>query len=373
MKIINLVLNNFTNDSRVLKTTKSLQKLDHEVLVVALHEEGLDEFEAIKGVDVHRIKLTSRGWSKNKFIQAVKLTEFIVRFVSNYREYEVIHCNDLDGLLVGVLCKFTRWKIKLVYDSHEFAINDVPYQSAHSIKIKYYLEKSLIRFADQVICVSDSIANEYAKLYEINKPHLVLNCPNYTEQPKYNIFRESLGIREDQKIFLYQGGLNKGRGIELLLEAFEGLENDNNVLVCMGYGILEGKIQQKSLSSKNIFFHKAVTPSILLNYTSSADYGISFIEDSCLSYRYCLPNKLFEYMMAGLPILTSNLPEMKHLVENESVGIVAKENIVESFKDAIENSLKQKYAVIRANVYTARKKYCWEEQEKVLFKVYENI
>lgn len=373
MKIINLVLNNFTNDSRVLKTATSLRKLNHEVLVVALHEEGLDEFETIKDVDVHRIKLTSRGWSKNKLIQLVKLTEFIVRFVSNYREYEVLHCNDLDGLLVGVLCKFTRWKIKLVYDSHEFAINDVPYQSPHSIKIKYYLEKSLIRFADQVICVSDSIANEYSKLYKIPKPHVVLNCPNYTEQPKHNIFRENLGIREDQKIFLYQGGLNKGRGIELLLEAFEDLENDDNILICMGYGILESKIQQKSLSSSNVFFHKAVSPSILLNYTSSADYGILFYEDSCLNHRYCSPNKIFEYLMAGLPVLTSNLLEMKRLVENEGVGIVAKENTVESFKDAVEISLKQKYAVIRANVYASRKKYCWEEQEKVLFKVYENI
>lgn len=214
MKIISLVLNNFTNDSRVLKTTKSLQEIGHEVLVVAVHQEGSDEFATIKDVDIHRIKLTSRGWSKNKLIQAVKLTEFIVRFVSNYRECEVLHCNDLDGLLVGVLCKLTRWKVKLVYDSYEFAINDVPYQSAHSIKIKYYLEKSLIRFADQVICVSESIANEYAKLYKISKPHLVLSCPNYTEQPKHNIFRESLGIREDQKIFLYQGGLNMGRGID---------------------------------------------------------------------------------------------------------------------------------------------------------------
>ena len=158
-----------------------------------------------------------------------------------------------------------------------------------------------------------------------------------------------------------------------MLEAFEGLENENDVLVCMGYGILEGRIQQKSLSSKNIFFHQAVSPSILLNYTSSADYGILFYEDSCLNHRYCSPNKIFEYLMAGLPVLTSNLLEMKRLVENESVGIVAKENTVESFKDAIENSLKQKYAVIRANVYAARKKYCWEEQEKVLFKVYENI
>lgn len=78
-------------------------------------------------------------------------------------------------------------------------------------------------------------------------------------------------------------------------------------------------------------------------------------------------------MIVGLPVLTSNLLEMKRLVENKSVGIVTKENTVESFKDAIENSLKQKYAEITVNVYTARKKYCWEEQENFLFKVYGNI
>ncbi|MBF4328677.1 glycosyltransferase, partial [Vibrio anguillarum] len=116
---------------------------------------------------------------------------------------------------------------------------------------------------------------------------------------------------------------------------------DRNVLVCMGYGPLEALIQEKAHQQSTIFFHPAVTPDVLLNYTSSADYGVSFIEDSCLSYRYCLPNKMFEYLMAGLPVLTSNLFEMKRLVEIEGVGIVAEENTVEGFRKAIELSLNQ--------------------------------
>ena len=274
---------------------------------------------------------------------------------------------------MGCLTKLTSPKVKINYDSHEYAINDIPNQSSLSIKLKYFLEKTLIRFADEVIVVSNSIANEYVRLYNIPKPHLVLNCPAYKEQVKKNFFRENLLIRDDQKIFLYQGGLSKGRGIELLLNAFSELDSDKNVLVCMGYGPLESLIKEKSDESKTIFFHPAVKTDVLLNYTSSADYGVLFYEDTCLNHRYCSPNKMFEYLMAGLPVLTSNLYEMERLVESEGVGIVASENTVEGFKQAVADSLKQDYVQIQQNVFEARKKYCWEEQEKVLNEVYSDI
>ncbi|MFL1455729.1 glycosyltransferase [Marinobacter sp. GN3S48] len=370
MKIVNLVLNNFLNDSRVLKTSRSLVRLGHDVKVVALHEADLPVHEELDTVKVHRIPLTTRNWSKRKLVQVVKLIEFIVRFTLKYRKVDVLHCNDLNALLVGCLCKATRPSVNIVYDSHEYAINDVPYQPSSTIKVKYWLERFLIRYANQVITVSDSIANEYARLYKIKKPHLLLNCPIYKEQRSGNLFRENLGIRTDQTIFLYQGGLSKGRGIELLLEAFSGLESDQNVLVCMGYGPLEQLIRQTAERNSSIYFHSAVTPDVLLNYTSSADYGISFIEDSCLSYRYCLPNKMFEYLMAGLPVLTSNLYEMKRLVEVEGVGIVAEDNTVEGFRMAVSDSLAQDYAATQKNVFVCRKKYCWEVQEKVLNEVY---
>lgn len=373
MKVVNLVLNNFLNDSRVLKTSRSLAMLGYHVEVVALHEAGLPVHQEIDDVTVHRIPLNTRSWPKYKLVQIFKLIEFIVRFTLNYRNVDVLHCNDMGGLIVGCFCKMTRPSIRIVYDSHEYAINDVPNQSVSSIRVKYWLERFFIRYADQVITVSDSIANEYARLYAISKPWLVLNCPVFKKQYPQNLFREKLGIRADQTIFLYQGGLAKGRGIEMIVEAFSGLESDQNVLVCMGYGPLEKMIYRKAKGSNTIFFHPAVTPDVLLGYTSSADYGILFYEDTCLNHRYCSPNKIFEYLMAGLPVLISNLYEMKRLVQVEGVGICTEDNTIEDFRKAVSNSLAQDYAAIQTNVFEARKKYCWEEQEKVLKEIYDAL
>lgn len=368
-KVANIVLNDFTNDSRVYKVSKSLTQLGFETTVVAMYNDGLIEEESMDGFAVNRIKLRSRPWSKSKPVQIIKYLEFLFRAASRFRKADIIHCNDLNSLPVGLLIKlFGRGK-KIVYDCHEYETEANGLKGAEKTA-KRWLERKLIRYTDTVITVSNSIANEYARLYNIPKPHLVLNCPAYKEQSKQNLFRESLGIRADQTIFLYQGRLSKGRGIELLLEAFSDLDTDKNVLVCMGYGSLEDLIQEKTQKQKTIFFHPAVTLDILLDYTSSADYGASFSEDSCLSHRYCLPNKMFEYLMAGLPVLTSNLFEMKRLVETENVGVVAKENTAHSFKVAIEASLNQDYDVIRENVFSVRKKYCWEEQEKVLKEIY---
>ncbi|MEI8605382.1 glycosyltransferase [Pseudoalteromonas sp. B160] len=212
------------------------------------------------------------------------------------------------------------------------------------------MEKLLIGFADKVITVSDSIAEEYVRLYNIEKPHLVLNCPAYIDVSKNNLFRDNFAIHAEQKIFLYQGALNKGRGIEILLEAFKKLNDSTKVLVIMGYGELEKIVKLEADNSQNIFFQPAVKPEVVLNYTSSADFGVSFIEDSCLSYRYCLPNKMFEYTMAGLPVLVSNLVEMKKFVEEHSVGVVSDENTVNGFYDAFSKIEEFDYESLKSNL-----------------------
>lgn len=367
--IVNIVLNDFVNDSRVLKVSTTLVDMSYAVTVVAMHNEGLQERESFNSVKVDRIKLTTRPWPRSKAIQLFKYLEFLIRAVWRYHRADVVHCNDLSALPIGVIIKILGKNVKVVYDCHEY---ETELDSLKGIekKAKKVLERCLIPFADQVITVSDSIASEYARLYDVVKPHLVLNCPVYLEQPKKNLFRESMGIRSDQRIFLYQGGLSKGRGIELLLEAFSGLKSDKNVLVCMGYGPLEYQIKEKALVNNTIYFHPAVKPDVLLNYTSSADFGILFYEDTCLNHRYCSPNKIFEYLMAGLPVLASNLFEMKRLITEENVGIVAEENTIKGFRSAIQASLQQDYSIIQNNVFRTRKKYCWEEQEKVLKEVY---
>jgi glycosyltransferase involved in cell wall biosynthesis len=112
-------------------------------------------------------------------------------------------------------------------------------------------------------------------------------------------------------IFLYQGGLGKGRGIEILLSAFVKNSNLTQAIIFMGYGPLEKEITLLAEEHENVFFHHAVSQSDLLSFTSSADVGVLFYENNCLNHYYCSPNKMFEYLMAGIPVITSNLFEIK--------------------------------------------------------------
>jgi glycosyltransferase involved in cell wall biosynthesis len=201
--VVSIVLNNFKNDSRVLKENSTLQKAGYRVQVVALHEEPLKEREDVQSIPVHRVKLRSRNWSKNKFIQLLKYFEFIYRVVKEYKNSNIIHCNDLNTLPIGVIVKkFFNKNTKIIYDAHEYEINDTPNENRYKIKIKYFLERFLIKYADKVITVSDSIANAYVALYNIEKPTLVLNTPFYKNIEKKDIFRETLGIKKEQIIFL---------------------------------------------------------------------------------------------------------------------------------------------------------------------------
>ena len=373
-KVTSIVLNNFKNDSRVLKENISLQKAGYDVKVVALHEESLKEYDKVQNIQVHRVKLKSRGWSKHKLVQLLKYFEFIYKVVKQYKNSSIIHCNDLNTLPIGVIIKkFFNKDAKIVYDAHEYEINDVPKQSQRSIKIKYYVEKFFIKYADKVITVSNAIADEYVKLYNIEKPALVLNTPPYKEIKKKNIFRETFGIQENQTIFLYQGGLSHGRGIEILLETFKTIDDENAVIVFMGYGSLENMIKKTSKEYKNIYLHQAVSPNVLLDYTSSADFGISTIEDSCLSYRYCLPNKLFEYLMAEIPVIVSNLYEMRRLVKINRIGIVAEENTPQGLKKAIKEAVKLDKEELKTNIQKVKTIYNWEEQEKILLDTYKGL
>jgi glycosyltransferase involved in cell wall biosynthesis len=370
-QVVLVVLNSFKNDSRVLKESITLQKNGYKVTVVALHEEFLQEFETIQNISVHRIKLKSKNWSKNKIIQLVKYLEFIYRVVKLYKASEIFHCNDLNTLPIGVIIKKLFNKdAKIVYDAHEYEINDLPNESHTRIKLKYFLEKFLIKYADKVICVSNAIANEYVRLYNIQKPALVLNTPLYHMTMKKDFFREIFDISKEQVIFLYQGSLSSGRGIEILLKTFQQMNDHKSVIVFMGYGVLEQKIKKISVKYENIYFHPAVSPNYLLDYTSSADFGISLIEDSCLSYRYCLPNKMFEYLMVGLPIIVTDLPEMSKIVKNYQVGVVTKELSPKGLNDAIIKAIKLNKNSVKNNIKKIKQIYNWQEQEKILLAVY---
>jgi glycosyltransferase involved in cell wall biosynthesis len=193
------------------------------------------------------------------------------------------------------------------------------------------------------------------------------------DSKKNNHFRENLGIKDNSIIVLYQGGLSKGRGVDLLLECFKKRDDDKVVIVFMGYGQLEEDIKIASKERNNIFFHPAVDPDIVLEYTSSADIGISFIENTCLSYYYCLPNKLFEYTMVGLPVIVSNMKEMRELVEKYDMGIIVEDDKVNSMNNAIDKILQSDINQMKQNARKCAEENSWEVQEIKMLNEYKRV
>ena len=372
VKVVLLVFNSFVNDSRVLKEAVSLHDNDYEVKIIAHLDKDLNMKEDILGISLVRVSYLDRK-KANKLDKLFAYFQYFVQAVKLSRHSDILHCNDLNTLPIGVIVKvFFNRNVKIVYDAHEYEINDKPNQSRLSIKLHYVLEKLLIKYADGVITVSNAIADAYAKLYGIKKPALVLNTPVYQEIEKKDIFRERFNIPKEKTVYLYQGGLSRGRGIETLLETFTQVDAQN-IIVFMGYGPLTGMVQEYALKYANIFYHEAVSPDILLDYTCSADFGILFYENSCLNHDYCSPNKMFEYLMAEIPVIVSNLYEMKKIVNEYKIGIVAEDNSVEGLKQAIEGSKALDQEEVQINIKNIKKIYNWEAQEKVLLHLYKEV
>lgn len=368
-KIMFLSLSSLDNDSRILKEINTLINYGYKVGALSVNSERRFTFEN---------NCINHNSKKIFGIPGIALLLLYLRIIKKCitfsKEIDIYHCNDLNTLPIGVFVKlFLKRKVKLVYDAHEFEPNQKPNQNKLSIKLLMNIERLLIKFADAVITVNDSIANEYVKLYKIKKPALVLNCPIYQEIKKQNIFREKLNIDKEKIIFLYQGGLYTGRGLENLIEAFKKINDTNKVLVFLGYGPLQQEIKKISERFQNIFYHPAVSPDVLLNYTSSADVGLCLIENNCLSYYYCLPNKVFEYILAGLPVIVSNMPEMRKLIENNKIGIITKGNDTDSIIEAIKEINSEDIPRYKKNFNHLAKIYTWGQQEKVLLDIYKGV
>lgn len=370
MKVLSVVFNPFVNDSRVLKECRSLAKAGYSVQVAALHQEGLMTREVVSGICVERIALATRRL-KGKIAKVLKYAEVAVKLLPRIRKVDIVHCNDLDPLPICIMAKvISGGRIKIVYDAHEFETEQKADPGMLSHWLMVQTEKFFIRYADAVITVSDSIAEEYAKRYKIKKPQVVLNAPYFKKKVKNNLFREKFGISSDTLIALYQGLLAPGRGIESLIEGFRSLTDRPVALVLLGYGPITNEVEKAARQVPNVFFHEAVPPDDVWKYTTSADIGVFFIPNQCLSTYYCLPNKLFEYTMAGLPVIVNDLFEVTKLVNQYRCGVVAPDCSPESIVQSLNSFIESDYSFFAENALLMARDFNWEEQEKVLYKVY---
>jgi glycosyltransferase involved in cell wall biosynthesis len=376
MNNLHLTLTDFQNESRILKETLSLLKngVVKTVYVAALHADLLSVDQTIGGrLIVHRFNLMTRKMSKILVSQILKYFEFCfaVYFYYKNKKIKIINVHSLSLLPLGVALKYL-YDSKLIYDTHELETEKNGDQGFRK-KINKWVENFLINQVDITIVVSESIADWYQKAYSIARPPVIMNAPNRREIVKTDHFRSDLGIRKDQMIMLYQGVLAAGRGIDLILEAFQARYDDKVVVVFMGYGPLAEKVKNCSSLYKNIFYYPSVPPEVVLEYTSSGDVGLCLIENTCLSYVYSMPNKFFEYAMAGLPILTSDMKDMSKLINQYKMGSVVKEFTIIGINEAIDFIIKSNLKEIKINAYRVACEHAWEIQEEKLICAYKEL
>lgn len=376
MKNIHITLTEFRNESRVLKEISSLQSSDifNSFTVIALAADDLNEYEMLtEFFSVHRLKLRTRACPKNAIFQLLKFFEFMIKCYKLVRNQkaDVVNLHTLALLPLGWILK-TTLNVKIVYDAHELETEKNGLTGFRK-KISKWVERNFIKTCDLVIVVGDNISRWYAENYSISPPLVVKNAPMLRTLIRRNHFREILGITHNQKIFLYQGALSKGRGIQLILDTFKSRADNLAVVVFMGYGDLQDDIQAAAMVYPNIYYFSAVNPGVVLEYTSSADIGISIIENTCLSYYYCMPNKLYEYAMVGLPVIVSDMKEMADAVKSYDFGSVLKDLSVESLNATIDFISSQDLADISENAYSFASSNSWEHQESIMIEAYQRM
>jgi glycosyltransferase involved in cell wall biosynthesis len=282
---------------------------------------------------------------------------------------DVLVANDLDSLPANFLVSQILRK-PLVYDSHEY-FTEVPELLGRPFvrAIWKWLERMLVPKVNAAYTVSESIAEVYRELYKVDFK-VIRNLPVCSQNEKIVHQEKEPGM---PKIILYQGAMNLGRGIESAIRAMQFL--DDAELWLVGDGDITLQLQEMVYElelDKKVKFLGRLPLHELHKITRQADLGISLEEDLGLNYRFALPNKLFDYIQAGIPVLVSNLPEMKRVVEHYQVGMISethqRKELAALFKIALFDEAKRQYWI--KNLPGAAAELCWENEEKTLQKIY---
>jgi len=276
---------------------------------------------------------------------------------------DLLISNDLDTLPANYMISRIR-KVPLIYDSHEY-FTEVPelINRPFTQKIWKGIERCLVPKIQDAVTVSPSIAGLYMEEYK-KEFRVVRNLPRRREPVSDPSLRERYG---GKNIILYQGAINIGRGLEVMIRTMQYL--DNAVFLVAGAGDivsrLESMINELNVGDR-VFLIGRLHPDELFPVTCNADIGLSFEEDMGLNYRYALPNKLFDYIHAGIPVLCSDLPEMKSVVEQYGVGIATSVREPERLAGIIQNMFRDKKAGLWDEpIKEASQQLCWEKESKI--------
>lgn len=272
------------------------------------------------------------------------------------------------GMLpVGLLLKLLTGS-RLVYLPHELEAERAGMRGMFKLMI-VATEASLIKFYDHVVVVCEPIAEWYQSRYGLTNVSVVRNVPKSADigQPnRSDKFRSHFSIPRTSRIFVYQGLIERARGCDSLVAIFR---QRSDHIVFMGYGEYVPEIDQ--LAAPNIHHLPAVPLKDIIGFTSGADVGLFMLKgDVCLSYALSLPNKFFEYLHAGLPVVVSdNLTYLSSLVREHRLGWVS---TIETLDQTLASITQAEIDEIRNYVAAYAQTCVWEGDTVVFDRVYDN-
>ncbi len=368
-KIIVSVTNDLATDQRVHKTCSTLNNMGFEILLVGRRLPNSPKVSN-RNYNHHRMKLI---FTKGALFYA----EYNIRlfFFLLFNKFDIVTSNDLDTLLANFLASKIKRK-PIVYDSHEY-FTEVPEIVNRPLvqKIWKIIEQLIFPKLEYIFTVNNSIATLFENKYN-KRPVVVRNIP-FGAKLIQRLNRNDLKLPNNKFILILQGsGINIHRGAEEAVEAMKYIENA--ILLIIGDGdvinILKEMTTKMSISEKVVFIPR-IEYSTLMQYTLNSDIGLTLDKDTNVNYRYSLPNKLFDYIRAGIPILSSDLVETKKLILKYNIGDIIPNHNPNSIADKINYIMKNtdKIEEWKENAKNASDVLTWENEAKNIIEVYEKL
>jgi glycosyltransferase involved in cell wall biosynthesis len=358
----------FEYESRIFKETMTIARLKvfAKIMLFGISKQSLPSIQSMDGDrEIYRIRVASRILPSKiaKMVGQIEWQLKLLLKIALLKDVRVIHAHSLSVLPLAVLLKKLK-KLTLIYDTHELETETVNIRGIRKT-ISKWLEKKLIQSADHIIAVSDSIAQWYQATYKLPTVLVIRNIPYYQELPHPPVpLKRLLGIEEDEILFLYQGVINAGRGINETLDLFKNTEKNKHILF-IGHGSYAETIKQLQNEFKNIHYLPAMPFDELIQHTMGADVGIHMIEPNCLNHQYCLPNKIFEYLHAGIALLVRDTPEMAAIVKQHECGWLLSNDKSDSLT-LINQITMSEINSKRENSKKCRSLYSWKNEEQAI-------
>jgi len=365
-KVILSVTNDLVTDQRLNKVATSLSGAGYEVFLIGRQHRNSPDINTLQHSS-KRFKLIFNT-GPLFYLEYNLYLLFYLLFVN----FDLLLSNDLDTLPANFVA--SRLKSKpLIYDSHEY-FTEVPELVNRPFikKIWTGIESVILPRIKYSYTVSNSIADIYNNKYRINMK-VVRNVPLCIGKFQRSGIQISL---PEKKIIIYQGALNLGRGIELVIKAMKYI--DNAIFLIIGDGDLKNDLLELTAEHNlgdRVIFKGRVLIDDLKEYTKKAHLGISLEENLGLNYYYALPNKLFDYIQAEVPVIASELPEIEKIVAGNNIGQTISNRNIEFIAGKIKFMLnnEEARAVWKNNLKKIKGKYCWENEERILLEIFKEI